>query len=196
MTTGVFSCISANDVTPPFEDSGKVIIENFVTEGSKAFFKGKASIMHLLSEGEAACQGSFNAVLSLSYTYDAIVNLEKARGFYSEAHNLGKSVGYVKTRQDKLKTFNYGMLASEKGIRGPAWDRTISYMRNGDVIGFYNRMSVDIDDILSCLYSIKDKLDQGVQPDTAEYWTLLQKVSEISMFGNYATIIGHRVFEL
>lgn len=193
---GMFACIAANDVAAPFEDSGKIVIENSVTEGSKAFFKGKASIMHLLSEGESACQGTFNVASSLTFTNDAIMNLEKARGFYIEAHNMGKAVGYVKARQDKLKNLNYGLLASERGIRGPAWDRVIAFMRNGDVVGFYNRMSGDIDDILVCLYAIKDKLEQGVQPETAEYWTLLQKMSEVSMFGNYATMIGRRAFEL
>ncbi len=196
VTTGVFACISANDVTSPFEDSGKQLIENSVTEGSKAFFKGKAAVMHLLSEGETACQGTFNVGISLTYTNDAVENLEKAKSHYSEANNLGRTVGYVKIRQDKLKDFNYGMLASEKNLRGPAWDRVTSFMRNGDVVGFYSRMSGDIDEILAILYSIKDKLEKGVQPETAEYWILLQKLSEISLFGNYATIIGHRAFEL
>lgn len=193
-----FSQINAlyhiNDIIPPFPGGDGEAIESNVIDGSAFYFQGKAAAMNIFAVGESGAKSLFDFSSALSYTYTAIEHLQKARSSYLKAYNLGKAVGYVRSKQDVLVNFDYEAFAAEQGLNQIIMERVKAYLGKGDVTGFYMQGVRYVDEILEILSTIKDDLEKGVKPDTRVFWKLLQRFSESTLFGNYGTMVGIAAF--
>jgi hypothetical protein len=183
-----------NDLIPPFPEGSRIIIESHVIDGATNFFKAKAAAMLLFADSEAGAKESFEYSSAILHADNAIEFLEKARSSYLLAYNFGKSAGYIKTRQDVLRNFDFETFQNDRKLNSSIMSKVKPFLSNGDVTGFYNQLITDISEIIELMTAIRGELSKNIKPDNSLYWELLQKISEATLFGNYGTMVGIHAF--
>lgn len=179
-----------NDIASPFDEGKSSTIENLVIEGSSLYFKANAEIMNLYAEAEIPPNVEYNDSKSLALVQLALGYLKESESKYLQAIQVGTAVGYVESKIDLLKAFNYDRFAVESGLNETVKNRVKGFLENGDVIGYYKEIVDELDGMMDILTDMEKGLQNRVKPSLPVFWNLLQKLSELTLFGNYGTIMG------
>ena len=179
-----------NDIASPFDEGKSSTIENLVIEGSSLYFKANAEMMNLYAEAEIPPNVEYNDAGSLELVQSALGYLKASKSKYLQAIQVGRAVGYVESKIDLLKAFNYDRFAVESGLNETAANRVKGFLKNGDVIGYYQEIADELDGLMVILSDMEKSLQDRVKPSIPVFWDLLQKLSELTLFGNYGTIMG------
>jgi hypothetical protein len=190
-----YSVIAANDIVDGFPDPEAGNIESSVTEGSSLFFQGMADLMTLFDEGE---KGAANVLFpnSANLIDSAIARFKMAKEKYVLAANMGKTVEKTRCNFTYLKTFDYDRFAEENGLMGEIVNDVKKYLANGDAVGFYRRIADDLDNLITRLGILKEKLNFKPAFYRDDYWQLLGQASRLMLFGNYGTMVGKTAYNL
>jgi hypothetical protein len=183
-----------NDIYRGFEEEKSGNIENMVIEGASLYFKANADIMNLYAEAEILPDVEFNDSRSLALVQSALGYLKESRSKYLQAIQMGIGAGYVESKIELLKSFNYDRLASEQGLNETVKNRVKSFLKNGDVIGYYKEVVDELDILMVILMDMEKSLQDGIKPSLTVFWNLLQKLSELTLFGHYGTVMGQTAF--
>lgn len=179
-----------NDIASPFDEGKSSTIENLVIEGSSLYFKANAEMMNLYAEAEIPPNVEYNDAGSLVLVQSALGYLKASKSKYLQAIQVGRAVGYVESKIDLLKTFNYDRFEVESGLNKTVANRVKGFLKNGDVIGYYQEIADELDGLMVILSDMEKSLQDRVKPSIPVFWDLLQKLSELTLFGNYGTMMG------
>jgi len=190
-----YAVIACNDIVGGFPEPEAGNIENSVTEGSSLFFQGMAELMNLFDEGE---KGAANELFpnSTNLIDSAISKFKLAKEKYILAANMGKTVDKTRCNFTYLKTFDYNRFAVENGLIVEIINDVKKYLVNGDAVGFYRRIADDLDNLISRLGILKEKLTSKPAFYRDDYWQLLRQASGLMLFGNYGTMVGKTAYNL
>jgi hypothetical protein len=190
-----YSAISVNDICDGFPEPEAGNIESAVIEGSSLFFQGMADLMNLFDEGE---KGAANEMFpnSTNLLDSAIGKFKLAKEKYVQAANIGKTVERTRCNFTYLKTFDYGQFAGENGLIDEIFIDVKKYLANGDAVGFYRRIADDLDNLITQLNALKEKLNSKPAFYRDDYWQLLRYASRLMLFGNYGTMVGKTAYNL
>lgn len=179
-----------NDIASPFDEGKSSTIENLVIEGSSLYFKANAEIMNLYAEAEIPPNGETNDSKSLELVQMALGYLKESKSKYLQAIQVGTAVGYVESQIDLLRVFNYDRFAVEHGLNETVKNHVKGFLKNGDVIGYYKEIADELDRLMVILTDMEKSLQERGKPSIPVFWNLLQTLSELTLFGNYGTIMG------
>lgn len=163
-------------------------IESLTIEAASNFLKSNAEVFLLLNEVEIS-QNGLNFDKALNFTNSALDKLEYTKRDLSDIIQIGKISGYDKEIVNRLKNFRYDTFVYDNKLVKDVFERLLPYFTTGDIIGFYQIMLNDLEEISIKLHSIKNQLEINSQPSLEEFWLLLQKNSETILLGNYATLV-------
>jgi hypothetical protein len=195
---GLEAVVWINNVCDPFPggkasgDSGD--IESLVTEGAALYFKANADIMNLCAESEITPNKDYNFSRSLSLVQSALGNLKEAKAKYLQAVQMGIAAGYIQEKLDLLKTFDYDGFAAQQELNETIKDSVKGFLKNGDVTGFYQEAADQLEELMVILKDIEKSLQNNLKPKVPTLWHLVQKLSQLTLFGNYGTVMGQTAF--
>ena len=186
-----YALIYCNDLNCIFsEGSEKLLIEDNVVAGAIHFLHSKSNTDLLLMEYEKSARQAFNHAQALEYTEKAIAELEAAKVNYARAVEIGERTGYIEKKQAWFKEYDYDTFISDNKLNKEIAGMVKGYLINADILGVYKHSIDNIDELLTILYSIRDKVKVNEKPGISIFWTLLHQYSETTLFGNYSTRIG------
>jgi hypothetical protein len=183
-----------NDILPPFPEGKAGAIEACVIGGASLYFKANSDIMTFFAEAEIPNKVEYNMSRGLELIQSSIKHLRESKKKLLQAAQLGITAGYVERRRSILKNFRYDRFSLEKGMNETIKNRVKSYLENGDVTGFYLEAAEQVDKLLVILADMEESLQNNSKPPLTVSWSLLQKLSELTLFGNYATCIARSAF--
>jgi F420-0:gamma-glutamyl ligase len=182
-----FICL--NNIECVFKsDPEKIELRDNMIEGSIHFLVAKSYMSLLQSEYERSGKNNFNFIASVSYCETAITKIKLSITKYLSALKIGEKLGYNPEKIELIKNSNYDT------VQGIYDEYTVTlvkqYLQDGDIIGIYKKNIDNLNGILIVLNSMHAKLKENTIPKIEEYWDLIRRDSESTMFGNIATILG------
>ena len=163
-------------------------IESLTIEATSNFLKSNSEALLLLNEVEIS-QNGLNFDKALNFTNSALDKLNVTKSNLLDIIQIGTISGFDKEAVNRLKNFRYDTFVYDNNLVKDVFERLIPYFTDGDMIGFYQMMLNDLDEISDSLRSIKNQLEIKSQPPLEEFWLLLQKYSENILLGNYAAMV-------
>jgi hypothetical protein len=186
-----------NDIVCAFTPgSEKVEIEQEMISAATLYLASKANADLFLMEYERASNSTLDFPQALNYVDAALTNLEKARGKYAHARDLGHKVGYLEYKRQWFRNYNYGKSIAARKMHSGVADKVSNYLFNMDIVGIYSENVGNVDKILKTLEIIKRKLELSHTPAAEEVWRLVKEYSDATLFGNYATVMGGDILML
>lgn len=190
----VGAVVWVNNICDPFPVEKAVGIENLVTEGSALYFKSNADIMNFFAGIEIVPGAEYDFTGASALVKSARGYLKNAREKYLQAVQTGIAAGYVESKAGRLKTFAYDQFTADQELNGTVKERVKVYLSNGDVTGFYQAVADELEVLTVILEDIEKSLQNKVKPQLTDVWKLLQKLSELTLFGNYGTVMAQTAF--
>ncbi|MCX6582834.1 MAG: hypothetical protein NT166_21875 [Candidatus Aminicenantes bacterium] len=187
----LYPIICLNDIECAFNPSpGKAILRTNMIDGSTHFLMAKAHIALLLAEYEKTAnnQVEFDFLTSNAYCDNAIKELKAALDDYANARTIGEKLGYNPAQVQLLKTATFSNLKSQ--YNSDIFNKVTAYLQSGDILGIYAKNIENLKTILGLLETITTQLQNDLQPPAEDYWKLLEKEAEATLFGNLATVLG------
>ncbi|MCX6582201.1 MAG: hypothetical protein NT166_18680 [Candidatus Aminicenantes bacterium] len=185
--------IHVNDFGRTFA-GGQSTCESKVTQGAELYFKANVSIMSFFAETEITPDKEYNFTKALSLVQSALGYLKEAKTNYSQAAQIGSAAGYIQAEVAMLKAFDYDKFAAEQGLNEGIKERVKCFLKNGDVIGIYQEVANRVEELTATLKVVEKNLQDNVKPQISTVWELLQKSSDLTLFGNYATVMATAAF--
>jgi hypothetical protein len=182
-----------NDIVPVFSVGEQDKIESSIIDGAVRFLQAKSYADLLLREYETSGKQSIHYPAALEYAEKAMSELQTSKSDYMKAIEAGTRAGYAVEIVDKFKAYDYDMLAAKKGLNKDIMSSAKTFLSSGDILGAYRKNVNNIDNIISTLQLIKEKLAVDVTPDISLFWQLLQQFSTAALFGNYCTMTAAAV---
>lgn len=193
--SGLEAVVWINDVCRLFpEGKSRGDIETLVTEGAALYFKANADLMNLCAESEITPTKEYDFTRALSLVQSALGYLKEAKAKYLQAVQLGIAAGYLQEELDLLKTFDYDGFAAQHELNETIKNRVKEFLKNGDVTGFYQEAADQLETLTGTLKDIEKTLQSNLKPKIETLWGLVQKLSELTLFGNYGTVMGQTAF--
>jgi hypothetical protein len=171
----------------------KSTINNFVIEGGGHFLKGYSYVLTLLNKIELSDLQGIDYKELQQIADNAVSNMDNAKTTYLSLVELAASTPYNPGSIQKLKDFDYDCFQNEHQLNSIIFKEAVSYLEKGDVRGIYNKLLVEIENILNRLYSIKSAIDSETFPEIPAIWKLNQACSETMLFGQYAAEIFYNI---
>ncbi len=190
---GLHAVMVANDPSTPFPIKTSVQIGDMITSSASELLQSAADAFLLLNEVEIAGQNGLNVHAALQRADLAAARVERALGLFKNIIATGKVAGYAPRRIAQLKDFDYGRFALENGLSMETMDEVSSYLRRGNVLGFYRRHARNLQVLLDTLQRIRAELLAGRSPDNSVLWALLQQYNSTMIFGNYASMVFYKI---
>lgn len=163
--------------------------ENLVTAGSDLYFKANADMMNFFAETEVAPGEKYNFSKALWFVRSALGYLNEAKTNYIQAAQIASDAGYQQDIE-LLKIYAYDSFAAGIGLNEAVKDRVKVFLANGDVIGFYQEIAHRLEELTSILKILENNLQAKTKPQISTVWEALQKLSDLTLFGNYGTVMA------
>ncbi|MDQ1354929.1 MAG: hypothetical protein QG657_5238 [Acidobacteriota bacterium] len=192
--TTVEAVVWVNDICRTLPEGPSVLCENMVTQGAELYFKANANIMSFFAETEIGSAKEYNFTIALSLVQSTLGYLKEANANYNQAAQIGSTAGYISAEIELLKSFDYDKFAAEKGLNDAIKERVKCFLKSGDVIGIYQEVAYRIEEVTTTLKVVEKNLQNNVKPQISTVWELLQKFSDLTLFGNYATVMAMAAF--
>jgi hypothetical protein len=189
----VEAVIHVNDFGRVFAEEQSTC-ESMVTQGAEIYFKANANIMSFFAETEVTADKEYNFTKALSLVQSTLGYLKEAQANYSQAAQIGLAAGYIQSEIGLLKVYDYDKFALEKGLNDSIKERVKCFLKNGDVIGIYQEVANRVEELTAILKVVEKNLQNNVKPQISTVWELLQKFSDLTLFGNYATVMATAAF--
>jgi hypothetical protein len=183
-----------NDVDCVFSEGyEKSVLREQVISGTMHVLKSKSYIYSFFYEYEKSALQSYNTSESLIFIERSIAELESAKIEYNIALRIGKSIGYINSKVNWFKSFDYDDFVKSNNLNSEIALKVKNYLSSCDIIGIYQQNISNINDILDSLYLVRDRLKAKIKPELKIIWKILQQYSEAALFGNYATLMGSTI---
>lgn len=196
MSSALNAVIWVNDIVSVFPEEKAAGIETLVTEGSALYFKANADIMNFCAGIEIAPTAEYECSGALSLVQSAQGYLKESREKYLQAAQTGIAAGYVQSKRTQLISFDFDRFAEEQELNGVVKERVKGYLANGDVTGFYQATADGLEELTGLLEDIEKSLQSKTKPQIPLVWKLLQKLSELTLFGNLGTVMAQTAIVL
>lgn len=186
-----------NDIVCFFNDvpEKQEMAKNMI-EGSNNFLKAHSEAFKLLSVYEMSeLQTDICTLDATASVKNSILYIEQALINFENAISIGKKIGYNESKMNWFTTFDYEYLRVEKGLNAEIYSKVKYSLQKGDVLGLYQQNITNLKEITNILVDIRDTLNENKKPSIDSCWKLLQKLSEATLWGNYATIIGNNILQ-
>lgn len=164
-----------------------------ISKGTGFFLKSHSDMLlflNLIEISEISRLDSFELQKVLN---SAIENIDQARITYYQLKRLAAITPYNQEVIDKLRTFDYDTLQSERNLNAVIFDRVKRLLSIGDVRGAYNLFYEDLNYLFERIRSLKPIVDSEKVPEIPELWRINQKYSEVQLFGQYLTEVFYEL---
>lgn len=183
--------VTLNDIECVFKNVvEKLQLRSDMIDGSTHFLIATGNIHFMLAEFEktAHASGSTGTSMAAEYCKIALDELDTAISFYSRARITGESIGYNPLQVELLTGASY--VASSTGKFQTTENIVIEFLQNGDVLGIYQKNLENLSNIRSPLHSMNELYKKGIAPSLKDIWSLIDLVTEATVFGKKATEFG------
>ena len=190
---GLHAVITFNDPETPFPGATGVQIGDLITESASELLQSAADAFLLLNEVEVAGRSGLNVNAALQRADMAAARIERTLMIFREIILSGREAGYEPRRIGKLRDFDYGGFALENGLSPETMTEVSSFLKQGNVLGFYRRHVVNLKKLQELLLRIRADLNAGRVPANRVLWSLLQQYDRTLIFGNYASMVFYKI---
>jgi len=182
-----------NDPVAPFVGKTSIQIGDMITDSASELLQSAAEAYLFLNEVEIAGRNGLNVNAALQRVDMAAARVQQALNLFREIIVSGREAGYEKNRLAKLQTFSYDQFARENGLSTEEMSKVSVYLGRGNVLGFYRRHALNLQNLLGTLQSIRADLLQGKLSENRVLWSLLQQYNNTMIFGNYASMVFYKI---
>ncbi len=182
-----------NDPVAPFVGKTSIQIGDMITDSASELLQSAAEAYLFLNEVEIAGRNGLNVNAALQRVDMAAARVQQALDLFREIIVSGREAGYEKNRLAKLQSFSYDQFARENGLSTEEMSKVSVYLGRGNVLGFYRRHALNLQNLLGTLQSIRADLLQGKLSDNRVLWSLLQQYNNTMIFGNYASMVFYKI---
>jgi hypothetical protein len=190
---GLNAVMVANDPVAPFVGKTSIQIGDMITDSASELLQSAAEAFLFLNEVEIAGRNGLNVNAALQRIDMATARVQQALDLFREIIVSGREAGYEKNRLAKLQSFSYDQFARENGLSTEEMSKVSAYLGRGNVLGFYRRHALNLQNLLGTLQSIRADLLQGKLSENRVLWSLLQQYSNTMIFGNYASMVFYKI---
>jgi len=183
----------ANDPVAPFVGKTSIQIGDMITDSASELLQSAAEAYLFLNEVEIAGRNGLNVNAALQRVDMATARVQQALNLFREIIVSGREAGYEKNRLAKLQSFSYDQFARENGLSTEEMSKVSVYLGSGNVLGFYRRHALNLQNLLGTLQSIRADLLQGKLSENRVLWSLLQQYNNTMIFGNYASMVFYKI---
>jgi hypothetical protein len=190
---GLNAVMVVNDPVAPFVGKTSIQIGDMITDSASELLQSAAEAFLFLNEVEIAGRNGLNVNAALQRVDMATARVQQALSLFREIIVSGREAGYEKNRLAKLQNFSYDQFARENGLSTEEMSKVSVYLGRGNVLGFYRRHALNLQNLLGTLQSIRADLLQGKLSENRLLWSLLQQYSNTMIFGNYASMVFYKI---
>ncbi len=190
---GLNAVMVLNDPDAPFVGKTSIQIGDMITDSASELLQSAAEAFLFLNEVEIAGRNGLNVNAALQRVDMATARVQQALNLFREIIVSGREAGYEKNRLAKLQSFSYDQFARENGLSTEEMSKVSAYLGRGNVLGFYRRHALNLQNLLGTLQSIRADLLQGKLSENRVLWSLLQQYSNTMIFGNYASMVFYKI---
>jgi hypothetical protein len=190
-----FSWIYHNHGETGYEDDGESSrdksssIKAFIIEGAGYFLNGYSDVLILLNRIEVAEQKGLDYHELQEIVDRALTNLYRTKMIYSQLIASAENTPYNKGVIEKLITFDYESFMENNGLIPFIFKEVETCLKKGDITGIFKKSFANFDNIIALLKTIREEIDYGKIPKTANLWELNQLYAGELLFGQYAAQI-------
>ena len=186
-----FSYIMANRGDCAFGGGGEKggSIKSYIIEGAGYFLNSYSDSLLFLNRIEMSEMNGIDYKELKGILYKAIENMENARDAYSNLKQTADNTPYNQAFINQLLYFDYAGFQKKRGLNNAIFKTVESYLRKGDVRGFFTLLLSRSEKILNQLYTIKEWVDTETYPLLSTLWRINQDYSITMLFGQYAADI-------
>ena len=156
-----------------------------ISKGGGFFLKSHSDMLLFLNLIEISEISDLDFIELQKVLNSAIDNIEKASETYYHLKSLAAVTPYNQEVIDKLRTFDYDTLQSERNLNAVIFEKVKKLLSIGDVRGAYNLFYEDLDYLFEQIRSLKPIVDSEKVPEISELWRINQKYNELQLFGQY-----------
>ena len=190
---GLNAVMVANDPVAPFVGKTSIQIGDMITDSASELLQSAAEAFLFLNEVEIAGRNGLNVNAALQRVDMATARVQQALDLFREIIVSGREAGYEKNRLAKLQSFSYDQFARENGLSAEEMSKVSAYLGRGNVLGFYRRHALNLQNLLGTLQGIRADLLQGKLSENRVLWSLLQQYNNTMIFGNYASMVFYKI---
>lgn len=191
----VHASLCANRISDACDETGAPLVEKNVIEGSSQYFRAYAEIMYICADYEdSGLRNDYDFSGNLSRLNTAIDNLKIAQEKYTCAGQLALKAGYSNSKVKRLKAYDYDSFAASAQLNAVVKEKVKYFLMAGDVTGFYNSFGEEVGQLVELLEDIRKSMEANIKPTPPQFWKVLQKISVLTLFGNYTTVMGQTAF--
>jgi hypothetical protein len=190
---GLNAVMVLNDPDAPFVGKTSIQIGDMITDSASELLQSAAEAFLFLNEVEIAGRNGLNVNAALQRVDMATARVQQALDIFREIIVTGREAGYERNRLAKLQSFSYDQFARENGLSTEEMSKVSAYLGRGNVLGFYRRHVLNLQNLLGTLQSIRADLLQGKLSENRLLWSLLQQYSNTMIFGNYASMVFYKI---
>lgn len=191
----VHASLCANRISDAVDETGARLVEQCVIQGSTQYFYAYAEIMSLCADYEdSGLRRNYDFSGNLARLNKAIDYLGIAKEKYTCAGVLASKTGYSHGKISRLKAFDYDGFAAASQLNDTVKEKVKYFLRAGDVTGFYNAFGEEVSQLVEMLEDVRKTMEANIKPTPPQLWKVLQKISTLTLFGNYTTVMGQTAF--
>jgi len=120
---------------------------------------------------------------------EAISNLEKSTAIYSTLIETASHTPYNPAVLYRLSIFDYDGFRKEKGLYPDVFKKVSYLLRTGNITGAFETIHAKSSLLLKRLYTVKYELNNGLDPDVWKLWEINQGYIDLTLFGQYASMV-------
>lgn len=185
--------IFLNGVGGGGEESNSDYVANLSMEAATLFLQSNADTFMLLGEVEQYYNAYFDFSLALNYSGAAMQKLESAKLIYLHLSKIFKKAGVLPSVVVKLAAFNYLGFAEQNDLNREIMLEVSFYLASGDVLGLVVKNIENLTEIRKLYIRIEHSLIQNDRPPIQYFWSLLNRYSRATLFGNYAALVFNNI---
>ncbi len=196
MSVTAFPWWYANHSGRGFDGDGEssISLEDYVIEGAGYFLDSYANTLVFMKKTELSGREGMDYQESALLLDRALKSMEQANNTYIHLKELADGTPYNPGVIDALKRFDYDAFRETNGldIHDRIFARVMEHLGKGDIRSIYGDIIVDTGNILNLLKRVKEQVDAGLFPSSADVWKLQRTYSDSLRFGQCVA----RVFEI
>jgi hypothetical protein len=170
-----------------------VSIKLYITEGAGYFLNSNSGMQLFLNKIEMSELNGVDYKELRDILYRTIENMEKAKEAYYNLKQKADNTPYNQAFINQLLFFDYAGFQNEKGLNETILKYVESFLREGDMRGFFAILLANSDKILNKLYTVKESVDSDRFPEISTIWRLSQDYSETILFGQYGSEVFYKI---
>jgi len=186
-----FALIMGNRGECAFGEGGEkgISIKSYIIEGAGYFLSSYSDMLLFLNRVEMSELNGIDYNEMRDLLNKAIEKMEKTKDTYYHLTQTAEFTVYNRAMIFHLLSFDYQGFQKERGFGNTIFKEVASYLRKGDVRGFFAILLAYTDDILRKLYIVKESVDVDKFPDLSTLWRINQGFSKTLLYGQIAAEI-------